>query len=381
MSINQNQTYIPEIAEERFVKILEAIPDATVIINKEGDIIFINSQTVNLFGFERKELVGQKVEILIPEPYRKRHPEHRIHYFQSPKIRPMGIGMELFGQRKNGEVFPVEISLSPLDTKDNTITLATIRDITERKRFEQTLKEKNMELETANLAKDRFLASMSHELRTPLNAIMGFTGTLLMKLPGPLNKEQENQLNIIKNSSNHLLSLINDLLNLAKIESGKIELNPELIDIQKLIQEINVTLSPLAQTKNLQLNIDLPKDKIIMDIDKRALTQIIINLANNAIKFTDKGNVTIKLEKQIINNMMYVCLHIIDTGIGIKLTDQTRLFQAFQQMQNPRKHVEGTGLGLHLSKKLAELIEGKIEFESEFGKGSRFSILLPYNQE
>lgn len=211
-----------DFSEEKILKILEVIPDAALIINQEGFIIIINTQTENLFGYQRNELIGQKVEILIPEPYRSRHPQHRINYFNSPRKRPLGSGMALYGQRKNGDIFPVEISLSPLEIKHTTFAIAAIRDSIERKLFEKTLQEKNAELEKANLAKDKFLASMSHELRTPLNAIIGFTGTLLMKLPGPLNPEQEKQLTTVKNSAKHLLSLINDLLDLAKIESGKL---------------------------------------------------------------------------------------------------------------------------------------------------------------
>jgi PAS domain S-box-containing protein len=371
--------YIPELAEERFVKILEAIPDATVIINQEGSIVFINTQTEKLYGFDKNFLLGQNVEVLIPEPYRSRHPQNRINYFHSPKVRPMGTGMKLFGQRQNGEIFPVEISLSPLKINKGIIALATVRDMTDRVRIQQALEEKNLELENASLAKDRFLASMSHELRTPLNAIIGFTGTLLMKLPGPLNPQQEKQLNTVKTSARHLLSLINDLLDLAKIESGKVELKLEKVNCQSVIKEVSTTLSTLAESKGLKFEVIMPEEDITVNTDRRTLMQIIINLANNAIKFTEKGIIKIQLIPSKTNEQDFALIQIQDTGCGIKTEDQVKLFQAFQQMTMPGKRVEGTGLGLHLSQKLATLINSKIEFESEYGKGSRFSITLPKN--
>jgi signal transduction histidine kinase len=253
---------------------------------------------------------------------------------------------------------------------------AAARDVTERKRFEQTLQEKNIELESANLAKDRFLASMSHELRTPLNAIIGFTGTLLMKLPGPLTDDQQSQLSTVQGSAKHLLSLINDLLDLAKIDSGKVDIKYEPIVCQSVVEEVAAALRPLAESKGLEFNVKSPKGSLRLESDRRILSQILINLANNAIKFTDKGKVQIELGTRPVNGHTLATIDVIDTGIGIRPVDKERLFQAFQQVDIAHRG-EGTGLGLYLSQKLAVLIKGKIELESEYGKGSVFRLLIP----
>jgi signal transduction histidine kinase len=253
---------------------------------------------------------------------------------------------------------------------------AAARDVTERKRFEHTLQEKNVELERANLAKDRFLASMSHELRTPLNAVIGFTGTLLMKLPGPLNGDQEHQLSTVQSSARHLLSLINDLLDLAKIESGKVEIRYERIVCQSVVEEVASALRPLAEKKGLDFQVVAPKGSVRVESDRRILNQILINLTNNAIKFTDRGKVQIELGNRLVNGHSLVTIDVIDTGVGIRPEDQERLFQAFQQVDTDRRG-EGTGLGLYLSQKLSVLIKGTIELESEYGKGSVFRLLIP----
>jgi protein-histidine pros-kinase len=248
--------------------------------------------------------------------------------------------------------------------------------VTDRKKSERALFDKNLELEKASQAKDRFLASMSHELRTPLNAIIGFTGTLLMRLPGPLTPDQQHQLQTVRDSARHLLSLINDLLDLAKIESGKVEIETSPVACLGVLREIVTTLRPLAETKGLKLELEMPPEEVVVQTDRRALSQIMLNLTNNAIKFTETGRIRLVIADLDASNEM-IEISVVDTGIGIKAEDQEELFKAFTPLTTATGRSDGTGLGLHLSQKLAELLGGSLRFTSEYGKGSRFTVTLP----
>ncbi|WP_296000953.1 response regulator [Rugamonas sp.] len=236
---------------------------------------------------------------------------------------------------------------------------------------------KNLELAEASRMKSAFIANMSHELRTPLNAIIGFTGALLMKLPGPLTTEQDKQLNTIRSSARHLLSLINDILDVAKIEAGKVTLAVEAVACQDLVKQVADTLRPLAQQKGLALEVELAPQPITVDTDRRALTQIMINLLNNAIKFTDTGTVRISLTQREEDGQRVTELSVADSGAGIRVEDQAKLFQAFSQLDSTStRHAEGAGLGLYLCQNLANLIGGSLFFSSDFGRGSTFTLAL-----
>jgi signal transduction histidine kinase len=251
--------------------------------------------------------------------------------------------------------------------------------------LERKVRERTAELlvakeqaESSDRTKSEFLATMSHELRTPLNAIIGFTGTLLMKLPGPLTADQEKQLNTIRTSARHLLALINDLLDVAKIESGKMTPRVEAVSCRTLVEEVATALGPAAEKKGLTFEVRLGTEDPVVQTDRRMLSQIMINLTNNAIKYTDAGSVVVTLAQRGSGMNRVIDYSVADTGCGIRVEDQARLFQAFSQVDSSStRRFEGTGLGLHLSQKLAALLGGEITFVSEFGKGSTFMLHLP----
>jgi signal transduction histidine kinase len=219
---------------------------------------------------------------------------------------------------------------------------------------------------------------MSHELRTPLNSIIGFNGILLNELAGPLNFEQKKQLKMVKGSAQHLLNLINDVLDISKIEAGELQLTPEKFNLRELLTRVNESLRPMAESKGLKLTLEISPEINEIVNDERRIQQIMINIANNAIKFTEQGEVRIVC--QLVKGAIET--RIIDTGIGIKSEDMQKLFQPFQQLDSgiSRKY-DGTGLGLSICNKILERTNGQITVESQHGKGSTFIIRLPLTLE
>ncbi len=507
-------------SEAQFRGVLATAPNAIIISDHAGQIMLINEQVENVFGYSRTELIGQPVEILLPEELGAIHGAHRADFIAGPRTRAMGYGLDLHGRRKDGSIFPVDISLSPLETPEGILVTSIIRDITEHKEFEAALQEsearyrstseltsdyiysvtidttgdieldwateafspltgyspeelaerggwpaivhpddqekylhqrtallaaggtdesiyriitkdgdirwltdhrsaasdpdgrvlkmlgaakditdsvraeqalkhaKNAALaaqkeaeraritaEAANQAKSAFLANMSHELRTPLNAILGFTQ--LLDRDTDLTTKQRDQIAIINRSGEHLLTLINDVLEMSKIEAGRTILDETSFDLHQLLQDLNDMLRLRAVNKELVLNFELsPQLPHFVVLDEVKLRQVLINLLSNALKFTQTGGVTLRVRATAAHTLEF---EVQDTGLGIAPDEIATLFEAFVQTRTGQQSTEGTGLGLAISQQFIKLMGGEITVTSEVGTGSIFHFAVPFS--
>ncbi len=361
------------LSEEKFRGLLEAAPDAMVILDEKGGIVLANEQAGKLFGWGRDEMVGKEMEALVSEKSWEGHRGQGASFFKAPRARSVTAGMDLSGLRKDGTEFPAEISLSPLLTEGGAQVIAAVRDVSERRRF---LEEENRRMREASRLKSQFLANMSHELRTPMNAIIGFTELMLRGRVGPVSPEHKEYLGDILTSSRHLLQLINDILDLSKVESGRMEFKAEPVDLAGAAAEVRDVLRGLAAQKRIQVEVRVNVGASSAFLDGAKFKQVLYNYLSNAIKFTEEGG---RIEVRItLEGDGFFRLEVEDNGMGIRPEDLSRLFVEFQQLDGgfSKRHA-GTGLGLALVKRLVEAQGGRVGVRSEPGKGSVFSAVLP----
>jgi PAS domain S-box-containing protein len=488
-------------ADARFGALLDTAPDAMVVAGADGRINFVNVRTESLFGYTRSELLGQHLEILIPERARAGHAAHLVRFFTNPGVRPMGSGIELYGRRKDGTELPIEVSLSPLRSDGGITVSAAIRDISERKRMEaaaklvsdrlvsavesiqdafalfddqnrlvlcnsvyrrligdsrsgslvgltyeslldawiheiefesdadrsrfrearlrqqkleattstdlrlrdgrslrvidrrtaeggtvktiwdltedmrlaEELREARIAAEAASSAKSEFLSSMSHELRTPLNAILGFAQLLQRDRKVPLSDRHRERVAQILKGGEHLLRLIDDILDLARIESGKVGVSIEPLSVAEVLDELEKTLEPLAAQRGIRLQVSSrPAASVKVIADRTRFAQILMNFGSNAIKYNRPAGDVIFSVLEPSPGVVRVSVR--DTGVGIPLEHQAKLFQPFQRAGQETGPIEGTGIGLFITKRLAELMHGDVGFRSVPGEGSEFWV-------
>lgn len=486
-----------------FRALIEAAPDGIIVIDHDGKIELVNAATEQIFGYPRDELYGQPIEALLPQRFHDNHREHLARFIASPRRRPMGSGLDLFGRRRDGSEFPLEISLSPIATATahGTVIAAAIRDVTERKRIESearratsylvsavesiedafavydeddrvvlvnsTFRELfghavegpivgrhfeelltaiiaahefridgqgadqlhelwlryhrdpigSLELHTtgrtlrvverrtaergtvalfvditeeraqadelrkartlaeaASEAKSEFLASMSHELRTPLNAVLGFAQLLQRDKKEPLTVRQRERIDHVVNGGEHLLHLIDEVLDLARIEAGGLMISPEPLEVADVLGSVVETLQPLAQRASIELTATLRSASVIAD--RTRLAQILINFGSNAIKYNRAhGHVRFTIERAARESHLRIACS--DDGIGIPAEHHARIFEPFHRAGQETGPIQGTGIGLTICRRLAERMTAVVGFTSELGRGSTFWVDVP----
>jgi PAS domain S-box-containing protein len=348
---------------ERLQFALEASPNGAILTDRAGIIVMANAEIESLFGYRADELVGQPVEILLPERTRVLHVRHRIEYAAMPVKRRMGTGRDLVGRRKDGSEFPIEVGLSPIQTDRGFFILGAVVDLTERKRLERM--------------KDEFVSMVSHELRTPLTSIAGSLGLLLGTAAGELSERARRLLHLAQSNSQRLVKLVNDILDIEKLESGQVNFQFAAVDIRALLEQTVEANLGFADTYLVRLRHDVRSDGHVW-ADSDRLSQALTNLISNAVKFSPPdGEVVIAAER--VSGA--IRLSIRDQGSGIPTEFRSRIFQKFAQADGAQnKKTGGTGLGLSIVKEIVARLGGEVGFDDAPGGGTVFYVDLPCSE-
>lgn len=359
-------------AETRFRDLLEAAPDAMVIVDRGGRIVVVNRQTERLFGWRRDELLGEEVEVLVPRRFVLDHKGHRDTFMDDPKVRPMGAGLDLWGARKDGTEFPVEISLGPLRTPQGLLVLAAVRDATDTKEAQRRLREAAEELEASNEELERFAYIVSHDLQEPLRTITGFIDLIHDRKADGLDDEGKEFLSYVQQGAGRMRELIADLLHYSRV--GTSGAQPVPVHTVDVVQEVVEDLRPRIDETGATLHVETLPD---VRAERTQLRQVFQNLIGNGLKFrTPDTEPEITVSGTADEDGGMVRFTVTDNGIGIHPRDHDRVFLVFQRLHE-RDRYEGTGIGLAVVKKIVERHGGQIGLESEVGKGTTVWFTLP----
>lgn len=355
-------------SEAYFRQLLESAPDAMIIIDDKGKIAIVNGQAEEMFGYKREDMLGQAIEMLLPERLHEGHKTHRQSFADNPRLRPMGLGFDLLARRQDASEFPVEISLSPVKSSAGSFVSTVIRDVTERKRMQDEIIAARQEAERANKANSAFLAAASHDLRQPVQALSLLNGALRRTV------KDKRALEMVDNqqySLTAMTNLLNSLLDISRLDAGVV--TPELEDfpIQRLIDRLSDEFARQAQHVGLEFTSSACPT--VVNSDPNLLAEIIQNFVSNAIRYTDKGSVRLECSE----SKGRCVVKVIDTGIGIDADQLEEIFREFHQCKAPGASKEGFGLGLAIVKRLSDLLGMTIRVTSDIGKGSCFSVSIP----
>ena len=357
-------------SDVRFQSLLEVAPDPIVIVDMEGVIAIVNRQTELIFGYARDELIGQPVEVLVPDDLRAVHTAHRHRYSAEPRTRPMGVGLELFGRRKDGSNFPVEISLSPLHTDSERLIVSIIRDITSRKQAEERLRASAAELERSNRELEQFAYVASHDLQEPLRMVASYTQLLARRYQGQLDADAEEFIGFAVDGARRMQELINDLLTYSRVGSRALEPTP--VEVNRTVDRVIGDLGGAIHDSGASVTRD---DLPTVQADTTQLEQLFQNLIANGIKFR-RPDVPPEVHVSAKRTGAGWSFAVRDNGIGIEPQYLDRIFVLFQRLHS-RAEYPGTGIGLAICKKIVERHGGAMAVQSQPGQGTTFEFTLP----